>query len=441
MPECLIQVEVENLSDIKRKLAIVVAREEVAQEVNRAYRDLGKRVKVKGFRPGKTPRSVLELYYGKQVQQEVSDNLVRRCLGEALKEKALEPVGVNWPEPLPKVITGEEYRFTVELEVTPKFTVENYTNLTLEDPGVEVTDDMVNQRLEEIRQSNAMLQPLTESREVQEGDFVVLSYQGYFAGQALDEGRADNTFMEVGAGKFNLDFERQLIGLAPESETRFAVSLPNDFFNPLLAGKVVEFQVKVHDIKVKVTPDLNDDFAQSLGGNFQSLADLRTAVREDIIKTKETERQSRLEQQVLDQLLAATTFEVPPSLISREQENMLREQLHWMEQQGINLEGLDFNKMLESVRPRAERRVRARLLLDRLAAQENLSLDKAEIDANLARLAEKRGQTIEQVRQHCQEQQVLEALTRQWRDDKIMKYIIDQADLVPSAAKPTEETA
>jgi len=433
---------VEDLSEVKRRLHIVVPQARVAQEVDQAYRDLAKRVKVKGFRPGKIPRSVLQLYYRKQVEQEVSDTLVRRSLGEALKEKSLEAVGLNWPESLPPVVTGADFLFSVEVEVPPQFTVENYRGLTLEDPGVPVREEMeemVDARVEEIRQSNAMLQPLTEPRGLEEGDFAILSYQAYFAGQPVAEGKAEQTYLEVGTGKFNLDFERQLLGLTPGAESRSVVNLPSDFFNPLLAGKVVEFQVTLHDVKTKVVPELDDALAQSLGGNFQSLADLREAVREDIIKDKERERQRRLEQQALDQLLAAHSFEVPPSLIRQEQDNIVREQLERMEQHGLNLAGMDVEKMLETYRPLAERRVRVGLLLERLASQENLTVDDAELAAELQQRSDQSGRPLEEIRKIYEERNLLGLLRRQLRDEKVVKFILAQATLVASATEAAKE--
>jgi trigger factor len=434
-------IQMESLSDIKRKLQIVVPSTEVTEEFNRVYKDLGKRVKVKGFRPGKVPRSVLEMYYKKQVQDEVSDALVRRSLGEALKDKSLEAVGFNWPEPLPPVVSGEEFRYQVEVEVPPEFTAHDYQGLTVEDPGAEVTDDQVEARLEEIRQNNAMLEPLTESRGAQEGDFVVLDYQGYFAGEALAEAKAENTYLEVGAGKFNLDFEKNLIGLAPGQEARFAVELPQDFFNPLLAGKVIEFQVKVQEVKTKVVPDLDDAFAQSLGGNFQTLADLHQAIRMDIINVRERERQGRLEEQALDQLIAAHPFEAPPSLVRQEQEGILRDQVQFMQSQGLNLESMDLEKMLERLKPKAERRVRVRLIFDKIAAQENVSLEEGELEAGLAQIAERSRRTMAQVRQYYEENHLMEGLRRQLRDEKVMKLILDAAELIPGAGAPAQETS
>jgi trigger factor len=434
-------IQMENLSDIKRKLQIVVPSTEVSAEFNKVYKDLGKRVKVKGFRPGKVPRSVLEMYYKKQVQEEVSDALVRRSLEDALKEKSLEAVGFNWPEPLPPVVMGEDFRYQVEIEVPPEFTAENYRGLTLEDQAVEVTDDMVEARLEDIRQSNAMLEPLPESRGIADGDFVVLDYQGYFAGEALTEAKAENTYLEVGAGKFNLDFEKNLVGLAPGQENRFAVNLPANFFNPLLAGKTIDFQVKVQEVKEKRVPELDDTFAQSLGGNFQILDDLRQAIRDDIIKSKERERQGKLEEQALDQLIAAHPFETPPSLIHQEQESILREQLQFMQSQGMNLDGMDKEKMLEHMKPRAERRVRVRLIFDRIAAQEDVAVDEQEVTDGLAQVAERSHRSPAQVRQFYEDNQLLDNFKRQLRDEKVMKLIVDAAELVTVAGSPAEEKA
>ena len=439
MTESAVRVEMEDLGAVKRKLRREVPSAEVTQEVDRAYRNLGKQARVKGFRPGKVPRSVLELYYHKQVEQEVSEELVRRGLREAMKEKSLEPVSLNWPEALPAVVAGEDFRFSVEMEVPPEFEVENYQGLALKAPEVEVTDTMVDERLNEIRERNAMLRPLAEPRAIQNGDYVALDYQGYYAGKAVETSKQENFLVEVGAGRFNLDFENNLLGLQPEAESRFSVELPNDFYDPLQAGKVIEFQVKIQAIKEKVVMDLDDSFAQSLGGNFQTLADLREAVREDIIKEKDRERQALLENQVLEQLMAAHAFEVPPSLIRQEQEDLLREQWQRLAQHGLNLAGMDQEKMLESIKPAAEKKVRTRLLLERVARQEGFSIDDAEVEAGLQRIATGTGREVAQVKQFYEEHQLLEVLRRQLQDEKTLKFIVDHAQIDTAPEAETQE--
>jgi trigger factor len=439
MTESAVRVEVENLSPVKRKLRIEIPAAEVAQEVDRSYKKLGKQAKVKGFRPGKVPRSVLELYYRKQVEQEVSEELMRRSLGNALKEKSLEPVNLDWPEVLPPVVAGEDFRFSVEMEVPPEFQVENNQGLTLEAPPEEDIDALTEARLEEIRENNAILKPLEEPRPIQDGDYVALDYQVHFGGQPVPEGKQENFLLEVGAGRFNKDFEKELLGLAADADTRFTVDLPQDFFNPLLAGKTVDFEVKIQAVKEKVVPELDDDFAKNLGGNFQTVADLREAVREDIIKVKERERQGRLENQALDQLLAAHSFEVPPSMIRQEQEAMFREQWQRMMQHGINLQGLDQEKMLERMLPAAERRVRVNLLLERIAAQEGITVDDAELEEGVQRVAASTGRDEAQVRQLYEERQLFGILRRQLQDEKTLKFIVEKAEIVPASETGAQE--
>jgi trigger factor len=441
MTESALKVEMENLSQVKRKLTIEVPSAEVTQEVDRAYRELGKRAKVKGFRPGKVPRSILEMYYRKEIDHDVSEALVRRSLGEALKDKDLEAINLSWPEPAPPVVAGEDYRYIVEIEVSPEFTAEDYLALELQAPEVEVTDSEVEARLEEIRQANALVKPPAEDRGVKDGDLVVLDYQGYFAGEPVDGAKSEGTYMEVGSGKFNAEFERNLLGLKAGSEARFAVALPDDFANPLIAGKVVDFQVKLQEVKEKVVADLDDAFAKNLGGNFQSMADLRTAVREDIITSKERERQAYLENQVADRLLARHQFQVPPSLITQEQENMLRDQMDRFRQHGMDTAGMDPGRILEVMKPMAERRVRVRLILSRIAAQENLAVEEAEVNAALARIAVNNRVDVPEVKKFYEEHDLLGSLRRTLLDDKTMKLLLDKAEITAAAeaAAPAEE--
>ena len=313
------------------------------------------------------------------------------------------------------MVAGQDFRYSVEIEVTPEFEVQDYRGLELSAAQVEVTDDEVEARLEEIRQQNALLKPPQESRPVQEGDFVVLDYQAYFAGEPAEAGKAEGTYVEVGSGKFNAEFEKNLLGLTEGAESRFAVDLPNDFANPLLAGKSVEFQVKILEVKEKVVADLDDAFAKALGGNFQTIDALREAVREDIIKGKERERQAILENQVHDQLISRHPFELPPSLVNQEKENLFREQWERYSQYGINPAQIDRTKLLEALKPMAERRARVKILLERIAEKEGLSVDDAETDATLARIAVHSGKDVTEVRKFYQERDLMGALKEQLR--------------------------
>ena len=438
MTESAVKAEIENLSEVKRKVKVAVPAEQVTQEVDRAYREVGRQAKVKGFRPGKVPRSVLEMYYRKQIEQDVSDALVRLSLGEVLKEHDLDPVNLNWPEPLLPPVSGEDYHYSVEVEINPEFRAVDYLGLKLAAPEVEVAEEEVDLRLDEIREANAMLKPPPTERGIQEKDFVVLDHQGHFAGQPVEGTKSEGAYVEVGSGKFNADFERNLLGLKAGAEARFAVALPDDFVNPLIAGKVIDFEVKVHEVKEKVVADLDDAFAQNLGGNFQTLADLRTAVREDIINGKERERQAYLENQVSDKLLAAHQFEVPPSVVRQEQDIMLRDQMERFGQHGMDLAKMDTAKMLDVLKPMAERRVRVRLILGRIAKQEGVTVDEAEVEAALARIAVNNRVDVAEVKKFYQERDLMGPLRLTLLDDRTMKLLMEKAE-IDTAPKPAPE--
>jgi trigger factor len=230
------------------------------------------------------------------------------------------------------------------------------------------------------------------------------------------------------------------VGLKERAEARFAVSLPNDFANPLIAGKVIEFEIKILEVKEKVVAELDETFARNLGGNFQTMADLRTAVREDIIKGKERERQAYLENQVADQLLASHEFEVPPSLVQQEQESMLRDQLQRFGQHGMNIANMDTTKMVEVLKPMAERRVRVKLILARIAQQENLTVDDAELDASMARIAVHSGRDVAEVKKFYEEHNLKGILRQELLDEKTMKMVLDKAEISAIAAPAGEAT-
>jgi trigger factor len=195
-------------------------------------------------------------------------------------------------------------------------------------------------------------------------------------------------------------------------------------------------------LKEKVVAELDDTFAKNLGGNFQSLADLRTAVREDIINSKERERQAHLENQVADRLLASHQFEVPPSLIAQEQENLLRDQMDRYSQHGMNTANMDTTRMLEVMKPMAERRVRVRLVLSRIADKEGLAVDDAEMDAAVARIAVNNRRDVAEIQKFYEEHDLLGSLRRTLLDDKTMKLLLDKAEITAAAAAeagPAEE--
>ncbi|MDD3580338.1 MAG: trigger factor [Desulfobacca sp.] len=422
------KVEIEEISPVQRKLWIEVPSQEVVGNLDRAYKNLKKKAKVKGFRPGKAPRSILERLFKKQVEEEVTQDLLRISLDEALKEVKLQPLMLQLPQQLPALSQQDNFKYSVDLEVAPDFTVENYRGLNLTADPVEVSDALVEQRLREIQELNAWLRPIADDRPIQPGDFVLLDYEARADGQAIVGGGSQNYHLEVGSNQFNADFEQQLIGMTRGQEVQIRVNLPTDFFNPVLAGKTVDLQVKIHEIKEKELPVLDDEFAQSLGGSFQTREDLQQSIKQDLIYKKEQQRQAKLREQLLDQLIKQTPFEVPPFLIRQEQEDILREQLDALQRRGINLAGIDKEKLLEKLRDLAERRARSHLILERIADQEGITVNQAELELGYHQLAQRLGEEVERIREFYQQNQRVEEFKKSLREEKALKLLLEQAE-------------
>ena len=428
------EVKVEEISPVERKLSVAVPSQNVDKQMDLAYRSWGKKAKIKGFRPGKVPRSILQRYYGKEIEEQVSQELFRQSLNDALDEAKLQPVMVKVPPNLPPVIQGDPFSYSVELEVAPDFTPENYLNLELESAPVVVTEEMVDTRLEELRQRQATLQPILEERPIQEKDFVVLDYQAYENGTAIEGGGSQNAYLEVGAGKLPAEFENRLVGLEKGEEIAFTMGVPADFINPAIAGKNVEFKVKVLEIKKLEVPDLDDAFAQTFSDKFNTLADLRQAVQVDLEHRGERENYEKMRQQVMDQIVKDNPVEVPPSLIRQEQERLVRQQLQMLEGRGLNIAGLDSEKMLERVKDMAEKQTRVNIVLDKIAAQEGLTVTGADLEAGYQRVADQIGDSKDMVKKIYQQRQIEEEFRSQIRAEKTLEFLIDKADVKGEAA-------
>ncbi len=434
------EVKVEELSPVERRLSVAVPSQNVAQEMEQAYRQWGKRAKIKGFRPGKVPRTILKRYFGKEIEEQVSQELFRQSLNEALDEVKLQPVSVKMPNALPPLVEGDPFSYSVEVEVAPEFTATDYLNLTLTGTPVAVTEEMVDQRLEELRQVRATLEPVAEERPVREKDFVVLRYQALENGAAIEGGGSDNAYVEVGAGKLPAEFEERLVGLTKGTATSFEMTVPVDFVNPAIAGKTVTFEVEVLDIKELRVPELDDALAQSFSDEFKTLDDLRQAVRQDLERRQEKQHYEKLRQQVIDQILDRNPVEVPPSLVRREQEAIVRQQLNLLQSRGLNISGLNPESLLEKVKDQAEKQTRINLILDQIAKQEGITVSDDDVTAGYQRIAAQVGDTPEMVRKVYEQRQMVEDFKTQIRAEKTLEFLIDKATVVSATTEaPTAE--
>ncbi|RPJ08325.1 MAG: trigger factor, partial [Deltaproteobacteria bacterium] len=310
------KVNVEEISAVKRKVDVEIPEDQVRGEIDSFYKDLGKKAKIKGFRPGRVPRGILERYFKDYAKGEVTQKLIQDTYPKAFSEVSLNPVSLPAIEP-GELEAGKPFHYSLTIEIKPELKIEGYAELKIEGKKEEVKEEEVEDRLRNLQNLHANLRTISEVRPVQKGDYVLLDYEGRIDGKPLDEGKAIDVAVEVGAGRFIPELEERLPGIGIEEEKEMEVTFPENYGYEKWAGKKISFHVKIKEIKEKILPVLDDEFAKDLG-DYASLGELKEKLRDDIAKAKELALEHQLKDQIMDQLLQAHSFEVPPSLVEEQ---------------------------------------------------------------------------------------------------------------------------
>jgi len=256
------RTNLEDITSVKKKLSVEIESEEVDRKFNKAYKELGKQVKIPGFRPGKVPRKILERHIGSQVTEDVAKDLINETLPGALEEVKTFPLGVPTLEK-ETLKQGQDFKYSAIMEVRPQFEIANYLGLDVEKETCSVTEQDVQDQLAQIRNAHGTLTSIDSNRPIKKNDDVVLDYQGFEKGQPLEEIHASNFLLKVGDNNFHPKFEESLIGLKKDDEAETKVEFEVSYPHTKLAGKTVDFKIKIIDIKKMVLPELNDEFAQN----------------------------------------------------------------------------------------------------------------------------------------------------------------------------------
>jgi len=421
------KVSVEPISDIAHRVHVELPEETVEQHLTKAYRRLNRTAKIRGFRPGKVPIGLLKQRYSTQVNREVGLELVNESLMQAVEQTEMAVVSQSDldREPLQE---GKPFRYSFIVEVKPNIEVRDYKEIPAQKNIVAVTDKEIDAELEFRRQENFHLRSLEEPRPVKHGDHVVLDFTTFTDGSPVPGGETKGFHLEVGGNRFSPDFEKQLIDGARGEQRDIEVNFPPDYGNKHLAGKKALFQVVIQDIKEKVLPELNDEFAQTLG-EFETLEDLRAAVRQELESKKKDQQDSEVWQQIHDELIRRNPFEVPQSMVEQELQRMLDTIQYRLTAQNLTLEqaGIDEETFKERNREMAETRVRASVILENIAHQEHLTIKEEELDQALNETAERMDQPIAKVKDFYQRSNLLEPFRKQLLEEKVVNFLRDQA--------------
>lgn len=424
------KASIEEITPVKKRLTVEVESEEVDRKIDEAYRELKKKARVDGFRPGKVPRNILERYFGEQVTQDVKRGLMSDTLPRAFEETKIFPIAMPLIEN-ESLQAGEGYTYTALMEVRPQFELKDYMGLEVEKESVSVGEEAVSAQLEEIRRVNSRLQPLDEDRGIQNDDCAVIEYEAFEDGEPVQGMKAENFVVRVGQDQFHPGFEKGLLGLNPGQSKEITVDFEKTHPNAQLAGKKILFKVRVTEIKIMELPELNDDFAKNLGADFNDLESLKNRIREDL-KAREQKRVDReLKRKLLDAISAKVTFDLPESLVDSEINYAVETVKQNLVRMGSDFSkaGLTVDKVREDFRPASEKRVKDLLILGEIARQNDLTLSESEIDEGFADLAKGIGQDPKVVRQYYEAKGLLEGFKDRLLEEKTLNYLVKGAKI------------
>jgi trigger factor len=420
------KVDLTDLSPVKKRMLVEVDADEVAGVLEGVVRGYAKEAKIPGFRKGKVPASVIRKRFAKELDEDLRERLVRRYYLEATREKGLRPVGDPVLEEV-KHEEGQPFSFQTLFEVVPAIELKGHRGIEVRRPSEKVADDEVDAALEELRAARVQL-VAEEGREAEQGDVIVADLTG-----KPDEGEPfsrERMMLEVGAEGNPPSFNDELEGAAPGAELSFESDYPEDHPAREMAGKKVAFTVKVHEVKRKVLPELDDEFAKDLG-DFDDLAALRERVRTDLEHRKKHEADGAVRQALLDKLLLENPVVLPEVLVEEEIRHRLEEIVRRMMQQGIDPEKaeLDWKQLREQQETGARKSVHARLMLDKVAEVESIAVEDREVNERLRRDAAAMGEKYETLRQRVQEQGSLQLLKRQLVREKSLDLLTSVANI------------
>ena len=400
-------LQVEKLEKNMAKLTIEVSAEELEKALQGAYMKQKGKISVPGFRKGKVPRQMIEKMYGVEIFYEDAANaLIPEAYSKAYDECELEIVS----QPSIDVVQlekGKPFIFTAEVAVKPEVTLGEYKGLKVDKVSTRVTAKEVDAKLEEEQKKNARTITV-EDRAVQDGDEVVLDFEGFVNGVAFEGGKGENYPLTIGSGSFIPGFEEQLIGVEAEKEVEVNVTFPEEYHSADLAGKAATFKCTVHEIKVKELPELDDEFAAEVS-EFDTLDAYKADIKAKIKEQKLADGNRAKEDQAVEKAVANATMEIPEAMIDTQVQQMTQEFSQRLQSQGLTVEqyfqftGLTAEKMMEDMRPQAVKRIETRLVLEAIAKAENIEITEEKFEEEIAKMAEMYKMEVEKLKEYMGE--------------------------------------
>ncbi len=432
-------VVVEDVSALTKKITITLPADEVQKKLDKAYGKLQRDTKIKGFRRGKVPRKVVIRHYKGQVEAEVGEKLVQESYFDAIEKEKVDPV--VHPDISEPVFTKEgTFTYVASIDIRPEFELGDYKGIEVVKDSAPVSDAAVDIEIEELRRDMAPLKSV-EERAVEKGDIIVVDFEGFHGGKAMKEVKNDNFSVDVGSGKLSPEFEEKLVGMNKDEDASHEVDFPSHYNNPVLAGKKVEFRVKVKDIKERVLPELNDEFAKDVDEKHTTFSDLQNDVRERLQKQKDEQAEGQVTDGLMQSLLGNHEFDVPERLVRFEVEEMVKNTEKSLEQQGMDLEaaGINRDELAEQSKETAEKRVRGDFILKKIAETEEIKVNDEDMERAFKRIGDQYNMTVAKVKEYFGNRDDLLPFMNEILNEKILTFLRENAKFVEAVAEPAKE--
>ena len=434
-------VAVENVSDLTRKLTITLPAETVKPALEKTYASLNKEVTLKGFRRGKIPRQVLEQNFRAQVEGEVGEQLIQDSYFNAVEQEKLDTV-VHPEIHEQKFNEDGSFTYVAMVDVRPIFELKDYKGLEIEMPPLTVSDLEIDLELQRIRRKQAAIQTAPEGHAIAMDDLVTVDFQGFHEGKLLKEVHNENYLVDMGTNSLGAEFEQKLLGLHLGDKSLHEIDFPATLPNPVLAGKKVEFKVDVKEIKVRIMPELDDELAKDVDANYTGLEDLKKAIRDRLTKERELARQGDLDDKIVTRLIEMTSFEAPKRLVNYEIQEMLKQTEENLKRNGLTLEslGLDLKELVDSNRGLAEQRVKGDFILKKVAELEGIKLADEDMERGYQRIADQYRMSIEEVKSYFKRREELLPFMNELHSEKVLNFLREQTKIIEKVPEPAAET-
>jgi trigger factor len=420
------KTEFTDVSETQKTLTIEIPSDIVDAEIDRVAKGYTKQARIPGFRPGKVPAKIVKQRYREQILHDVMHDLIPRAVDDALQERGIEPIDTPNIKDV-ALHEGQPLKFTAAIETIPPFDPGDLSTITLAQSPVTITEDAIEQTMQRLRERAAKYEPV-EGRPVADGDTVVLDIERTDADGGTD--RHEDVSIELGAAANPPGFDANLVGLQRGDDKTFQVHFPEDYAIKEMAGADVTYSVKVKELRHKVVPELDDEFAKDLG-EFDSLGALRERVRGDLQAEAEENAKRQVRTDLLKQLSERVTFPLPPSLVEREIDRRLEEFVRQLMQQNVDPRqaGIDWGQFREAQREPARAAVASALVLDEIARRENITVSAQDVDKEIEQFALRAGRTPAALRAQLEKEGGLGRLTAGLRREKAVDLALSRATM------------